>query len=515
MAAVRHAEGMDVKISKLTRLSPLRSVSPGPTPSPRLQVADRFEPSEEPQRNWKAVALGALLGASTLAGALATPAGQALVQQVIQAPAQQRVEQLQGYAGDQGASRQQLVTTIQEHFDSFDAPTRGHQDGLVSYQDLHRVARDEALAEPVRHSAQALLADPILFRSLDVAAEDSHRVDGLISQQDLGQAWLYEQGGDFGSFFEVAQQLHQPLGSSTVFDYLAEVGEGEDFFTWNDLQTVLQQPDSPDSVQQAADLLTSNRNYFNALDVAADPHPGLSFGHRRDDQVSAEDLQEIAYAPLPEEGRQFDAAQEQALGRALQPGFGADLDWVGSFFQTYRGNCASTAMLKIALAEFGPSMFSSAEWLDGSYHLEMRDGFELSISPGELEAAATAAKFQGSSPEARALATLGYAAMAKRAWAQGHEGAQSYGQALLSLNNGENTHQVPQYLGLSGEVEFIPVDQVPQHPRAVVFGSGHAYYVEQRGQAVVGDRWGQPRPYRGLVHVDEGRAQESAFILKR
>lgn len=507
---------MNVAASRLTRLSPLRSPSTGQPKRPEVCSPDHFEPAETPQRNWKAVALGALLGASTLAGSLATPAGQALVQQVLQAPApaQQLVEQLQGYAGDRGGSRQQIVETMQEHFDTFDAPTRGKEDGLMGYPDLHRVAGDATLPEPIRQSAQALLADPIWFRSLDIAAPNSHRLDGRISQHDLSQSLLYEQGGDFGSFFEVAQQLHLPLESSTVFDYLTEIGGGEDFFTWADLQEVLQHPESPQPVLETAGALTSNRNYFNALDVAADPHPGWSFGHRRDQRVSAEDLQEIAYAPLPEAGRQFDSSQEQALLRALQPGFGADVDWIEGFYQTYRGNCASTAMLKIALAEYGPSIFARAELVDNVFQVEMRDGFELRITPGELEAAATAAKFQGSSPEARALATLGYAAMAKRAWAQGHEGARSFGEALLSLNNGENTRQVPQYLGLAGEVEFISLDQVPRHPRAVVFGSGHAYYVEQREQSFVGDRWGQIRPYRGLVHVDEGRTQESAFILR-
>jgi hypothetical protein len=465
--------------------------------------------------------LGGALGLTVLAsvaGAVSPP-GQVLVQQILhpQSQAQDLVGQLQGYAGELASDRSAVIEGLQENLPLLDAPPGRAQDGLIGVSDLHRVAADGSAPSVARDAAQAVLADPVLFDSLDVAT--GSKVDSRISRADLEQAWNNEQGGDIGSFEEVRALLQSPVGEETPFEYFDSLGRQDDKITRGDLSEALRLPTTPEPILSLAQDLLANPNYLNAFDVASSTNAGsplatFHLSNFRDGRISADDLQNIAYAPLPERGRQFSPADQVALDRLLTGQAQLDSDLFHRFFQTNRGNCASTATLKAAMDQFGPGLFEQVEKLpDGSYDLTMKDGFRLSLSPSELEAAATATHYAGDSSETKALANFSYAAMAKRAWAMGHEGAQTFGQALFSLNNGEITGNVPTYLGLRHHVHFIDVNEVSQHDGAVVYGNGHAYFVARVEGELMGDKWGTATPYQGRVRVDEGPLQDGAFVL--
>lgn len=519
-------------VSQLSTLSPLgRAPAPARKPPASEEPEDRLllsptTPAEEPPRKrgsgWKQAILGGALGVTVLASlaGAATAPGQVLIQQILhpQGQAQDLVGQLQGYAGESATDREAVIQGLQENLPLLDAPAGHHQDGLIGVSDLHRVAADPKAPEAARDSAQAVLADPVLLDTLDVAT--GARVDHLISQSDLEQAWRNEQGGDFGTFDQVRQMLESTTGDQTAFDYFDSLGRQDDLITSGDLSEALRLSSTPDPFRSLAQDLLANPNYLNAFDVASSTNSSsllapFHTSNYRDGRISAEDLQSIAYAPVPESGRQFSEADQVALDRVLSGEATLDNDLFQSFFQTNRGNCASTATIKAAMEQFGPNLFEEVEKQpDGSYNITMKDGFTLRISPSELEAAATATHYGGNDPETKAMANLSYASMAKRAWAMGHEGAQTYGEALFSLNNGEITGNVPTYLGLRHHVKFIDVDEVPKHDGAVVYGNGHAYFVDRVNGQSVGDKWGTATPYQGKVSIDEGAKQDNAFVLR-
>jgi len=519
----------------MNSLSPLSQASPLPRSTPvRPPYADRpaapsdrvdiSAPAEarvkKKSSKFKKALLATTMGVSVAAslGAMTSP-GQAFIQQIMhpQFQVQSLVGQLHGYGGDAATDRAGVIEGMQQNINLFDSP-HGQDDGKIGISDLERVAAESDVPEVARDSAQAVLADPVLLNSLDVAS--GTKVDHIISLNDLDQAWQNEQGGDFGSFSEVRSDLLTSHDGQNAFQYFDQLNSKNDQFSLTDLQTAANSTATPGEFRTLAQDLLANPNYVNAFDVASQSNPTgvfsfLNDSNYRDGTVSADDLDQIANSPSPEVGAQFTPEDQAALDRVLSGESPISDDLFSSFSQTNRGNCASTALIKAALHEFGPNVFQSVEKLpDGSYDVTMKDGFHENISPSELEAAATATHYAGSSHETKGIATLSYASMAKRAWAMGHQGAETYGQALLSLNDGEIAGNVPLYLGLEHHVDYISVDDVGKHDHAVVSGNGHAYFVEKQADGqLIGDKWGEATPYKGGVHIDEGAQQDHAYIL--
>ncbi|MFN8609338.1 MAG: hypothetical protein U0931_17500 [Vulcanimicrobiota bacterium] len=516
-------------VSPLSQASPLARQAPlrppythkpdGPSDSVDISAPAEARIKKKSSRFKKAL-LATTMGVSVAASLGATTApGQALIQQILhpQFQVQSLVSQLHGYSGELAGDRPAVIQGLQQNIDLLDS-SHGHEDGKIGVSDLLRVAQDQNAPEAARDSAAAVLADPVLMNALDVA--NGTKVDYIISAGDLNQAWQNEQGGDFGSFAAMRSDLLSQHDGERAFQYFDQLGGKNDSFNLNDLRSAVDAQSTPGEFRTVAQDLLANPNYLNAFDVANNNDPTSLFSfmngaNYKDGAVSASDLDQIANAPSPEAGAQFTAEDQAALDRVLSGESSISDDLFTSFSQTNRGNCASTALIKAAMHEFGGNVFQSVEKLpDGSYNVTMKDGFHLNVSPGEMEAAATATHYAGDSHETKGLATLSYASMAKRAWAMHHQGAETYGQALLSLNDGEIAGNVPLYLGLEHHVDYINVDEVGQHDHAVVSGNGHAYFVE-RGQdgKMIGDKWGTPTPYQGRVHIDEGAKQDHAYIL--
>ncbi len=512
-----------LQASPLTRQAPVRPPSShkpaAPTDSVGISGPAEARVKKKSSKLKKAL-LATTMGVSVAAslGAVTAP-GQVLIQQILhpQPQAQSLVSQLHGYAGELANDRPAVIQGLQQNMNLFDS-SHGHEDGKIGVSDLLRVAGDQNAPVAARDSAAAVLADPVLMNSLNVAA--GTKVDHIISAADLSQAWKNEQGGDFGSFASMRADLLANHDGQNAFQYFEHLGGENDRFSITDLHSAVDSTSTPGDFRKLAQELLANPNYMNAFDVASSSNSTglfsfLNASNYKDGIVSAGDLDQIANSPSPEVGAQFTPEDQAALDKVLSGQLKISDDLFGSFSQTDRGNCATTALIKAAMKEYGGNIFQSVEKLpDGSYNLVMKDGFHENISPGELEAAATATHYAGNSHETKALATLSYASMAKRAWAMHHEGAQTYGQALLSLNNGEVAGNVPLYLGLEHHVDYINVNEVAQHDNAVVSGNGHAYFVERGPDGrLTGDKWGTPTPYQGRVHIDEGAKQDHAYTL--
>ena len=121
----------------------------------------------------------------------------------------------------------------------------------------------------------------------------------------------------------------------------------------------------------------------------------------------------------------------------------------------------------------------------------------------ELSLAAAGAHYTTNNPETGAYANLTYAVMAKRAQEMDHEGSRTYGEALVSLANGENPHDTPEFLGLQDKVKSVDINDVKGKNGVVAWGNGHCIYVDTESGKTYGDAWGDQRDYNGTNYTGE------------
>jgi len=399
-----------------------------------------------------------------------------------------------GYAGDDNEEMdlQRVAEVMHENLDVLDSAAGGRRDGKFGLEDMQAVAADSNAPEELREACKRALADPTMLNALDVAG--GPRVDRVFSDKDLTRVIAEEkQNPDSPSLEWVAEQI----GKKENFKALdsAKNGKEDDRISREDLEIVAADESADPDLRKAAQALLDNDNLFNALDVAS--------RDSRDGKISKDDVDNVNYNPTPEGGAQWTDGDAQALDRALEDGKSFD-NLYGAFNQTDRGNCASTAVIKAAMDRYGSDVFDSVKQLeDGGYEVKLQDGETVRLTREEMEAAATAAHYDGDDPEAKAMATLCYATMAKRAQDMGHEGAETYSEALLSLGNGEVTKNVPEYLGLADKVVKIDVDDIEGRSGVVGHGNGHAVYIDTvedhdtLDDGTYTDAWGDPHEFDG------------------
>lgn len=483
--------------------SPARSqVPPAPKQADTQSVAGSADAHDKPRHGHK---LAKVLAGTGLALSGLTSLA-ALVPQQPDIPA----EYVAGFSGDANLSYDQVATSL---LDSMDLAKAGSSYDVV---DLQKLALNEQAPEESRLAAQELLADPILMNSVDVAGD--HVVNREITAADL--ATFAEQQPDAGAFtfLDLEHSLQQKVDDVNAFDYFDSQGTVDDKFSRQDLQNVAASDQAPDLFKEIATDFLDNPNVFNGFDVAQSAFSPTLLqqftSQRLDGVISRDDVQEVHYAPTPEAGSQWTATDNEAIAR-LADGEAVAPDLFTAFHQTDRGNCVTTGVIKASLDHYGTEVLRSFEPNgNGGYNIVMRDGFKLTVSGQELEAGTTASHYAGNRNDTKSFANLLFTSAAKRAYMEGHEGSQTFGQALLSLNNGEQARAVPHYLGLDGLVKSIKVSEVPGQNGAVVYGGGHAYYVDTVNGKTIGDRWGTPTEYQAKAHVNDGKDITGAYILK-
>ncbi len=185
----------------------------------------------------------------------------------------------------------------------------------------------------------------------------------------------------------------------------------------------------------------------------------------------------------------------------------------GQFGQGTEGNCAAVASIKAAMDVYDNKVFDSVtKGEDGGYTIKMQDGKEVKVSAGELGMAAKASNFNGPDSEAKSYAIMSYAAMAKRAQMEGHEGARTYGQALNSLNNGDDPYDSARFLGLKNQVQNVDPQRANGGNAVVAWNSKHAVYVDSTRNGTKTDHYGQAYNYDGTD--TRGRALTNGFTFR-
>ncbi|MBP1125731.1 MULTISPECIES: hypothetical protein [Pseudomonas] len=200
-----------------------------------------------------------------------------------------------------------------------------------------------------------------------------------------------------------------------------------------------------------------------------------------------------------------------------KPGMGREPGniWSG-FRQGPDGNCVTVSAIKSAMMKFGQKptdIFRDVKAAGDGWDVQMRDGFQLHLSKGELQQAAQQARFLGDDPAMMTDANFLYAASAKRAQMEGnngfgegndHNARRSYLDALVSLNDGEHASEGLDRLGLKGLYRQSSRDELASGALGVVNYGGHSMAVIGGQVELWGGRGGRPQ--------QEQRGEAYAFV---
>lgn len=409
-----------------------------------------------------------------------------------------------GYSGDAEMTYGEVAEGLVESADLFGSS--------YDVRDLQVLAGSQEAPEASRLAAQEVLADPILLTSMDVAGDP--QVNRQITLEDLNSFAAMEPDSGAFTFSDLESHLQRKVDGTSAFEYFDTLGGVDDQFGRQELERVVGSETAPETFREVAEEFLEHPNLFNGFDVAeAAFSPKKNEGATLDGVVTREDVKEVNYSPTPEPGNQWTSLDRDSLQRIAEGGE-LSSDLFTAFRQTDRGNCVTTAVIKAAMDHYGGRVLESFQPNDvGGYDVAMRDGYELRLTGEELEAGATGSHYADQHNDTKSYANLLYTAAAKRAQLEGHEGAVTFSQALLSLNNGEGPRSVPHFLGLGELMEPLEMSEVIGIDGAVVYGGGHAYYVDTVEGETLGDRWGKPTEYQAKSHVNSGEDSTGAYII--
>lgn len=396
-------------------------------------------------------------------------------------------------------SEGEVSQVLKDNFDSLDTAAGGRKDGVFGSNDLEKVATDPNASPELKAAAEQVLSDPNLYHAIDVA--DGRNLDDKISGADLDKVIANEKksssasGSTAPTFKDLSDRLNK---SFDTFDS-AKNGRKDGKISREDLEIVANDSNKSEADRTLAKQLLADQTSLDAMDL------GSKKGHK-DGMISKDDLDEARNAASVDGNSQntWTADSEKSLDKVLNdPNFKSE-DLFKGFSQTDRGNCVSTAIIKGALDHYGKDVFKDVKkGEDGSYSVKLQDGKDVTVTRAELQAAAAGAHFVGTEPDTKAFANLAYAVMAKRAEQEGHEGSKTFGEALVTLSNGENAKKTPEFLGLQDKMKSISIDEVEGQNGVVAWGDGHCFYVDTLNGKTYGDRWGKQSDYDGTNYVSE------------
>lgn len=196
--------------------------------------------------------------------------------------------------------------------------------------------------------------------------------------------------------------------------------------------------------------------------------------------------------------RPFGARGQANVMQALKAPPAAFQNQVSGFGQGQEGNCSAIAVIKAAMDKKGAGALAGVQAQGDGFSVTMRDGAQVSLTGAELSQARFAANLKGPNSPAKAYAELMYAAMAKRAQVEGHEGARTFPQALGALANGDNPYASAHLAGLSNEIRPVDPMTLGGQDGVVAWNDVHAMFVNKDPNfGHVADRYGSPYAFDG------------------
>ena len=189
---------------------------------------------------------------------------------------------------------------------------------------------------------------------------------------------------------------------------------------------------------------------------------------------------------------------------------------IRSWYQHKAGNCTSIGAIKAAQPVFGArpivEVVSSS---DANQQIRLRDGTELTVTAGEFEVARRLSMFGGQPSELFDNACSLFAIMAKNAQLRENDGreAMTFGEAIESLNDGEDIREGPAWLGLRklviyGPSRFLGVRAfVADQDAAICWSPRHTWFASRH----LHDDYGlvsRPRmSLKGAIALDKARIE--------
>lgn len=151
------------------------------------------------------------------------------------------------------------------------------------------------------------------------------------------------------------------------------------------------------------------------------------------------------------------------------------------FRQGGAGNCVTVAAIKAGMTRFGTGgIFQGVQRAnDGSWNINMRDGYKMNLTQQELNWARGLSRFHGSDQKLLNRAIFYYAAATKRAMYENNDGwgRRGFAAAAQTLNNGEMTREGLHFLGLDRYVRQVSVRDMHRYNAVVASNNGHAMWV--------------------------------------
>ena len=170
---------------------------------------------------------------------------------------------------------------------------------------------------------------------------------------------------------------------------------------------------------------------------------------------------------------------------------------VGDWAQTQEGNCSAVAMIKAGMDRHGNRLFDSVTPNGDGVRVRMKDGAQVSLTGQELAQARLAANFSGAPSAVKTYAEVAYAAMAKRAQMEGHEGAATFPQALYALANGDDPMKSARFLGLKNNIRQVDPRTLDGQDSVVGWNGRHALFIDRTSMGHVADSYGRPYGFDG------------------
>ncbi|MHB2016313.1 MAG: hypothetical protein ACYCW6_05130, partial [Candidatus Xenobia bacterium] len=179
-------------------------------------------------------------------------------------------------------------------------------------------------------------------------------------------------------------------------------------------------------------------------------------------------------------------------------------NWEDDFRQGPYGNCASVAPIKAAMdwKGFGDEVFQDVQHTGDGYDVTLRDGNQVHLSDGELNAAYQNSGFVGSG-DGYDYANFMYGVMAKRD--QDMRGYGSIYQAFGELNHGNFFGNTTTYLGIENYCEEVNPSVASEYGPAMLCSDRHAVFadINSEGDHII-DLWGTYLNDRGTdsMYID-------------
>ncbi len=235
------------------------------------------------------------------------------------------------------------------------------------------------------------------------------------------------------------------------------------------------------------------------------PVPGgiMSALAHRGDHPSSEPWLAASDAPLvqpqEESGSSLSRASDSSVAQVVQgSGLAEVLDDVA---QNQRENCGATSIIKSMMLTFrddprGPMQIELLP--DGGYRVTMRDGYQTTLTAGQVDEASVATDYVGDNPEEVQRANVMMAAAASR---YAEVNGISYGEALTRLNGRNHPPDVGYYFGVKVTELPDPNDLSAFEGESVIIVSNgeHAALVADTDEGPMQDNYGDATPYTGNI----------------